>query len=268
MLPPLPWRHSVSGVLGRAVGAGPAGPLESCSGPGPWRRGAPSDRGTVEAPGRAWASSREASPLRAVGGHVGFPWVLTVMLMSLTPWTAVCHSVVRHSGLSGHLLERLGALSGRPWLGPGGDWQLRQVTRPRRSRRGRVLCWTSRDHCVCPVLTGRGPRSADMGAVKEAQAQPRRCWPGAGPAGGEQRGSRPRPVWGLGLVGRGLEAPPHAPPGLPRRRQGPAARRSPPLPPPQPALHRPHLLPPPCQSSASQLRPHGNHGGPPAAFGL
>lgn len=242
--------------------------MESCSGPGPWRRGAPSDRGTVEAPCRAWASSREASPLRAVGGHVGFPWVLTVMLMSLTPWTAMCHSVVRHSGLSGHLLERLGALSGRPWLGPGGDWQLRQVTRPRRSRRGRVLCWTSRDHCVCPVLTGRGPRSADMGAVKEAQAQPRRCWPGAGPAGGEQRGSRPRPVWGLGLVGRGLEAPPHAPPGLPRRRQGPAARRSPPLPPPQPALHRPHLLPPPCQSSASQLRPHGNHGGPPAAFGL
>lgn len=101
------------------MGAGPAVPAEGCSRPGPWRQGAPSDQGTVEVLRPAGMSSREASSLRAVRGHVGYSRVLTGALVSLTPWVALRHRAAQYSVLSRAAFGEIGSPLGQAMAGIG-----------------------------------------------------------------------------------------------------------------------------------------------------
>lgn len=158
------------------------------------------------------------------------------------------HSVL--TGFSSTPFGEVGSpLSAGAGWGTGGDGQLRPVTlsRPTLSRPGLQL--EAQIHAE--IMRGLG----------------------LGPTGGRQEGNLEHPVrvrgpWEPGELSgvggpaaTGLLLRPAS--GLPRPRQGPAARRSAAVPPhpPTPALHRPHLLLQPHHSSASQHRPHGNRGG-------
>lgn len=98
--------------MGRGRGAG--GAVGELLGAGAVAVGAPSDQGTVEALRPAGTRS-----LWGVRGHVGYSRVLTVALVSLTPWIAVCHSVARHSGLSRAPFGGVGTPLGQAMAGTG-----------------------------------------------------------------------------------------------------------------------------------------------------